>query len=404
MPTWIRPNPLSRKVERRVQRRSVHRSARELMRTDPREPDRRLLALAERTDQAAFREISAFVLAADEKGDVAQIEFAQKVLVHSAKTFTQLLSMTFQAVAWNKEVLYDEETFQANYERVSKATARFTMVDETHLAQLLVDYPPSLLVLRCIAALSLDEISLLLKETGGIKLTKDQMREFELGRDIGRADAARWFEASKFLAKTITESISGSLLDLPNSVDKRLFKGRKDKADTREGWKSATALAESGVPYWRLLYQRYVGGFFRQAMDASSSVKGDILELAIARLLEAHGVSFYRTKAREKLPGWEQAPDFLLPSREQPTVAIEAKLAEDGGTARDKAARIERFCIEAREKGVFPVVVIDGKGFYRINDVTAPIVRNTRGETYTLKTLERILAIPQLAKAGRGSS
>ena len=132
-------------------------------------------------------------------------------------------------------------------------------------------------------------------------------------------------------------------------------------------------------------------------MDASSSIKGDLLELAVVRLFEAHAIPFYRTRAREKLPGWEQAPDFLLPTRERPTVAIEAKLAEDGGTARDKAARVERFCHEARQKEVFPIAIIDGKGFFRINDVTAPIIRNTQGETYTLKTLERILKIPHIA-------
>jgi hypothetical protein len=257
------------------------------------------------------------------------------------------------------------------------------------------------LILRCIAALSLDEISLLLKETGGIALSKDQMREFELGREVGKADAARWLQAAELLARVMAESVGGHLLELPTSVRKDLFRDRKDKPDTRQGWESVRVLAKNRVPYWGLLYQRYIGGFFRQAMDASSSIKGDILELAIVDLFKDHGIPFYRTKAREKLRGWEQAPDFLLPSREQPTVAIEAKLAEVGGTARDKAARVERFCAEARRKGVFPIVVIDGKGFYRINDVTAPIIRNTHGETYTLKTLERTLTIPQVDKLRR---
>lgn len=156
-------------------------------------------------------------------------------------------------------------------------------------------------------------------------------------------------------------------------------------------------MAATGVDYWVLLYQRYVGGFFRQAMDTSSSTKADILEGALERLFVNSRIAYYRTRAREKLPRWEQAPDFLLPDRDQPRVVIEAKLAEDGGTARDKAARIERLCREAFGKGVLPLAVIDGKGFYRINDVTAPILRNTRGETYTLRTLDRILEIPQIA-------
>lgn len=137
-------------------------------------------------------------------------------------------------------------------------------------------------------------------------------------------------------------------------------------------------------------------------MDASSSIKADILEGALVRLLAENAIPFYRTRARERIPGWEQAPDFLLPTREQPVVVVEAKLAEDGGTARDKAARIERLCREARKKGVLPVAVIDGKGFYRINDVTAPILRNTLGETYTLKTLPRLLELAEIKRLRTG--
>jgi hypothetical protein len=232
---------------------------------------RRLLAIAESTDQSAFRQICAFVLTAEKVGDAAKREAARKLLIQAAKTFTHHLSMTFQAVAWNKDILYEEQAFQASYEKVSEATAGFTIVGEGDLAGLLVSYPPSLLVLRCIAALSLDEISLLLKETGDIALSKDQMRVLELGREIGKADATRWLQASRLLARTITQSIAGELLELPKSVGNDLFRGRKDKPDTRQGWESVRALAEAGVPYWRLLYQRYVGGFFRQAMDASSS-------------------------------------------------------------------------------------------------------------------------------------
>src|SRR6266568_484774 len=90
----------------------------------------RLLAMAETTDQGAFREISAFVLAAEQAGEASDREAAHSVLIQAAKTFTQLLSMTFQAVAWNKEVLFEEQAFQASYEKVSEATAGFTTVKE----------------------------------------------------------------------------------------------------------------------------------------------------------------------------------------------------------------------------------------------------------------------------------
>ena len=365
---------------------------------------RRLMALADTTEQTAFREISSFAVATDRGRDAEAKEAARKLLVTAANSFTRLLSMTFQAVAWNKEVLYEADSFREIYEKVLERTEGFSKVDDQTVAHILAGHAPSLLVFRSIAALSVDEVSLLLKQTQAFALSKDQMREFELGREVGKADAQRWHEASGPLAKILCDAIGGDLLELPRTAPRALFRDRKDKTDTRGGWESVRVTAGHGVPYWELLDQRYVGGFFRQAMDASSSIKGDILEVAIVQLLTNNHVPFYRTRPREKIPSWEQAPDFLLPNREKPTVALEAKLAEDGGTARDKAARVERFCIEARKKGVLPIAVIDGKGFYRLNDVTAPILKNTRGETFTLKTLERILVLPGIAALKRSGS
>lgn len=280
---------------------------------------------------------------------------------------------------------------------VAKLTKGFTRVDPRALADILAAFPRAILVFRLIASLSLDEISTLLHTSHGIALSKDVMRDFELGREVGKSQAAKWAQASRALALLFSQSIGGNLLQLPDTVDKQYFKERKDKPDTRRGWRSVAETASHGVDYWLLLYQRYVGGFFRQAMDASSSIKGDILEEAIVGLLQSNRIPFHRTRPRERIEGWKQAPDFLLPSRKGPAVVIEAKLAEDGGTARDKAARIERLCREALAKRVFPIAVIDGKGFYRINDVTAPILRNTRGETYTLKTLARLIEIPAVS-------
>ena len=43
----------------------------------------------------------------------------------------------------------------------------------------------------------------------------------------------------------------------------------------------------------------------------------------------------------KSVPGFVQAPDFLIPSDELAEVIIEAKLTEDDGTARDKVARVQ---------------------------------------------------------------
>jgi hypothetical protein len=43
----------------------------------------------------------------------------------------------------------------------------------------------------------------------------------------------------------------------------------------------------------------------------------------------------------EKVPGFAQSPDFCIPHEMNPAVVIEAKIMSDGGTARDKVARIK---------------------------------------------------------------
>ena len=140
-----------------------------------------------------------------------------------------------------------------------------------------------------------------------------------------------------------------------------------------------------------LLYQRYVGGTVRQALDMGSALKADILEEPIRVLLSDKRIPFYQTRPRERIEGWEQAPDFLIPSKELAEVVIEAKVAEDGGTARDKASRIERLARIAEAKNVVCIAVIDGKGFRRINDVLVPILVNCKGRVFSYSNLRELL-------------
>ena len=55
-----------------------------------------------------------------------------------------------------------------------------------------------------------------------------------------------------------------------------------------------------------------------------------------------HGSVFRKTKRAERVPGYDQAPDFFVPDEFNPSIVIEAKITGDDGTARDKVARIER--------------------------------------------------------------
>jgi hypothetical protein len=67
---------------------------------------------------------------------------------------------------------------------------------------------------------------------------------------------------------------------------------------------------------------------------------GDVVESAIEDVLSKAGVSYRKTKRAERIAGFDQAPDFIIPDEFNPAVIIEAKLTEDDGTARDKVARV----------------------------------------------------------------
>jgi hypothetical protein len=127
-------------------------------------------------------------------------------------------------------------------------------------------------------------------------------------------------------------------------------------------------------------------------------MKADLLEIPIETLFKQHRIPHYRSKSIDKIPGFEQAPDFLVPDCDRPQIVIEAKLAEDGGTARDKASQIERLSKTTGRDNLTLIAVVDGKGFFRINDVLAPILRLTRGLTFTLSTLNEMVDLPCLIR------
>ncbi len=116
---------------------------------------------------------------------------------------------------------------------------------------------------------------------------------------------------------------------------------RLDKADTRVGIQSIKNLAGMGVPYAMLLYERFLGRPFAGHRDSVSELSWRYLESAIEDVLSQAGISFRKTKRAERIEGFDQIPDFIVPSEFNPQIIIEAKITEDDGTARDKVTRIQ---------------------------------------------------------------
>ena len=179
---------------------------------------------------------------------------------------------------------------------------------------------------------------------------------------------------------------------------------RLDKADTAGGLDTIKSLAALGAPYAMLLYERFLGRPFAGHRDSVSGLVGDTLESAIEDVLTKAGITYRKTKRAEKLAGFEQAPDFVVPDEFAPKVVIEAKIAEDDGTARDKVTRIWR--LGAMSTADMPpgqqkyqvIACIAGRGFKVRAEDMKTMLTATRGKVFTLKTLDKLIDYSNLAQ------
>jgi hypothetical protein len=114
------------------------------------------------------------------------------------------------------------------------------------------------------------------------------------------------------------------------------------------------------------------------------------------RLRQAR-ISFRKTKRAERVEGFDQAPDFIIPDEWNPRVVIEAKITEDDGTARDKVTRIQHLAEISRQRRLqgqpdFQVIAcIDGRGFGVRREDMRKLLEATRGKVFTLKTLDHLV-------------
>jgi hypothetical protein len=146
-----------------------------------------------------------------------------------------------------------------------------------------------------------------------------------------------------------------------------------------------------------LLYERFLGRPFAGHRDSVSELVGDGLESAIEEVLTRAGITFRKTRRAERIAGFDQAPDFIIPDEFAPRVIIEAKLTEDDGTARDKATRIIRLCQMAEERirsgrQTYEVIAcLAGRGFGVRREDMRQMILHTRGKIFTPKTLDHLV-------------
>lgn len=283
----------------------------------------------------------------------------------------------------------DYPTFERGYQALKQATNDFTNVTYESIEAAVVAAPIAFIVFRAILGFTPPEWAYVTTERTGIRVDQGAARTMDRNIRL-RPLAPRPLNATlgdqrmRAMIRAGVDTLAGGIgLDSPGLVH------RLDKVDTRQGFESLQPIADLGVPYAVLLYERFLGRPFASHRDAVSELVGLVVESAIKTVLTDARVSFRETGRAERIAGFDQAPDFIIPDEFNPVALIEAKLTEDDGTARDKVARVQRLRTLRDESGKSYDVIacIAGRGFKVRREDMRRLLQATDGKVFTLETM-----------------
>ncbi len=287
----------------------------------------------------------------------------------------------------------DYVTFEKGYQALKKSTNDFVSVTASTVEAAIVAAPIAFIVFRSILGFTPPEWAYVTTEATGIKVDQGAARTLDRNMRLRPL-------TPRALGATLTDSRLRAMIDAGVQT---LLKGagletaglvhRLDKVDTKEGIKSLQPIADLGVPYAVLLYERFLGRPFASHRDAVSERVGELVEGAIKDVLAAAKVSFRETKRAERITGFDQAPDFIIPDEFNPVALIEAKLTEDDGTARDKVSRVQRLRTLRDQSGKdYDVIAcIAGRGFKVRREDMRRLLQATDGKVFTLATMPLLI-------------
>jgi len=296
--------------------------------------------------------------------------------------------------------------FQDAYETLKRCTSAFSEMTVAAVTAALLRDSLAFVVLRTILGVSPSEWAELARSELGIRVDQGTARKLDVDvrhkRDLFQKMALATSEKKVAIRTRALVDVAVRCLQRGAPAGSEGSVHRLKKADTEEGLVSLQHVANRHVPYAVLLYERYLGRPYASHRDSVSEYVGDVMESAITDLLVRHKVTFRKTGRAERVPGFDQAPDFFVPSEFDPAIVIEAKISNDDGTARDKVARL-KVLAEIRERRLregrpsFELVAcVDGRGFgVRAQDMRDMLIA-TEGKVFTLRTLPALLTCTRL--------
>jgi len=231
-------------------------------------------------------------------------------------------------------------SFEGGYEALKAATNGFSVLNPADIYSVTVSNPISIIVLRTMLGFTPPEWGYVTTQKTGVNVTQGFIRSLDrkirMAPDVEMSTNGVTKKRVAAMVQTACQLLSAGVPEV--NIDQL---HRLNKADTKHGISSIKNLSRIGAPYAMLLYERFIGRPFAGHRDSVSDIIGDSLESAIEDVLTKAGVSFRKTKRAERIEGFDQTPDFIIPSEFNPQIVIEAKITEDDGTARDKVTRIQ---------------------------------------------------------------
>ena len=290
----------------------------------------------------------------------------------------------------------DFAEFDGAYEALKRATAGFRNLTPLPVARVVLRRPICLIVLRCMLGFTPPEWAYYASRHSGFEISQGAARALDRAiRLKPNVAVPRTALAKRRRIEVLVESACHLLDSGAVETSGERFIHRLDKADTQAGLGSVVAASEIGVPYSVLLYERLLGRPFASHRDSVSELVGDVLESAIEDVLSQNRISYRKTKRAERLAGFDQVPDFVVPNEHNAQVVIEAKLSEDDGTARDKVTRIQHLAELSVAEGGTPrfevVACIAGRGFGVRREDMKKLILATGGKVFTLQNMDNLV-------------
>ena len=297
----------------------------------------------------------------------------------------------------------DYPQFERAYEMLKRATNGFDRLQGETVLATVHQFPLTLIVLRTMLGFTPPEWAYVAARRKGIEISQNFARSID--RKI-RANPFSPLRLTKITAPRVEAlvTVACELLSMPAPQTEEDKLHRLQKADSQEGLITIRGLSRLGVPYAMLLYERFLGRPFAGHRDSVSELVGNLLESAIAKVLDQYGIDSRQPKRAERIAGFDQTPDFIIPDEYNPQVVIEAKVTEDDGTARDKVTRVQHLDTISRQRSPdgqprFEVIAcIAGRGFGVRREDMKKLLLATRGKVFTLQTLDQLVTQTRLSE------